>query len=188
MVVVRALQRLEEERPVISTRHALEDPTGEPVVAVVENRNAIGPLALGRLRELVDLVAGRRAEELIELDGLLWNDVNGEDLCLLGNAERVVLVRQADDEPDGVDAALGRESDQAARELIATASGDDEHRVVEVAELHRRPDTTQAVARRGLSSISAVRPSPLTSIHAASDISQTKTGIAANKAASETWS
>src|SRR3954462_12334624 len=128
------LDRVEEEGDVVAYGIAGEDGGGEPVVAVVEEGEAVGafvPVAMG---ELVYIVAGLAAEDFGQMAGGGRDEVDGYCLCFLGKAGSAVLVREADEEPRRVDAALGGEADQAASERLPLAGGDDEHRVVELAD------------------------------------------------------
>ena len=93
-----------------------------------------GPGSHAHARELVDLVAGLAAEQLRQLRLLLGHEVHAEQLGALRDPVGAVLVREADEEARRVDARLGREADQAAGALAVRARGDDEHRVVEVAD------------------------------------------------------
>src|SRR3954468_4435406 len=58
------IERFEQEGDVVAGGQALEHAPGKPVAARLEHRRASRPLAPGALRELVDLVAGLRAEQL----------------------------------------------------------------------------------------------------------------------------
>src|SRR5215204_3158111 len=125
---------LEQERVVIAGVEALDHAADEAVRAGVEQRRAARPGAPRAALELVDLVARLAAEELGELRLLRGDEVDAEQLGVAAHAVGAVLVREADEEPRGVDARLRGEADQAARALAAGRHGDDEHRVVEVAD------------------------------------------------------
>ena len=109
--------RLEDSASWSPPRIRSQDPRGEPVRQVVEDRQARGPLVPGAAGELVDLVAGLAAEELGEVLAVLGHEVDREVLGPLGDAVRAVLVREPDEEARRVDADLRREADQAARAL-----------------------------------------------------------------------
>ena len=112
-----------------------------------------GPGSHSHARELVDLVAGLAAEQLRQLRLLLGDEVHAEQLGALRDAVGAVLVREADEEARRVDARLGGEADQAAGALAVRARGDDEHRVVEVAD--------QRVERRARSRVPRQDHAPL---------------------------
>lgn len=118
----------------VAERVAGLDGGGEPVVAVVEDGKAMRAFVPGAVSELVCVVAGLTAEELRQLSGGGGDEVDGHGVGLLSEPGGAVLVRQADEEPRWIDAALGGEADQAAGELLALAGGDDEHRVVKLAD------------------------------------------------------
>src|SRR3954466_987600 len=78
------LDRVEEEGDVVAQGVAGEDGGGEPVVALVEDREAARtcvPVAVG---ELVGVVAGLTAEELRQAVGGGGDEVDGYRLCFLG--------------------------------------------------------------------------------------------------------
>ena len=113
---------------------ALEHTAGEPVLAAVEDRDAVDVAPRGAL-ELVHLVSGLAAEQLGQVLGVGGNGVHAQHLRVTAVAERAVLVREADDEARRVDAGLGREPDQAPQRLaVARSRRDDEHRVLEIAD------------------------------------------------------
>src|SRR3954453_9751522 len=148
----------------VAAVHPLEHAAGEAVGAAVEQRRPAGARAPGAALELVDLVAGLAAEQLDQVLRLRRHEVDREQLGPDRDAVGAVLVREADDEAGWVDARLRGEADQAARALAARARGDDEHRVVEVADerverrlrLHRR---TVPVPLRWMAGHSSLRAS-----------------------------
>ena len=126
--------RLQEIGVVVAGVEALQHTAGEPVLAAVEDRDAVH-VAPRRALELVHLVAGLAAEQLGEVLGVGGHRVHTEHRRVPAVPERAVGVREADDEARRVDAGLGGEADQAAERLaVGRARRDDEHRVLEIAD------------------------------------------------------
>jgi hypothetical protein len=126
--------RLEQEGVVIAGVGPPDHAADEPVRAVVEDRHAVRPLAPGGAGELVDVVAGLAAEQLGQLGRVCGDAVHAEHVRVAPAAERAVLVRQAHREARRVDAHLRGEAHEAPERLVPRARGDDEHRVLEVAD------------------------------------------------------
>jgi tRNA (cytidine/uridine-2'-O-)-methyltransferase len=82
-------------------------------------------------RELVDLVAGKRPEQLGEVVIGSREKVRDEVLGMGGDAIGVVRLRQPDRVPAGIDAALRVETDEAPRPLVVHGGRDDHHGRVE---------------------------------------------------------
>src|SRR5919201_4576804 len=125
---------LEEEPFVVARVQAPDDASDEPVRAALDDRYAAGTLVPGAVRELVDLVARLPAEQVGEVAGVGRHPVHRQVLGAATQPIGPVEVREAHEEPRGVDARLGGEADQAPRPLTVHGRRDDEHRVVEVAD------------------------------------------------------
>jgi hypothetical protein len=85
-------------------------------------------------RELVYFVPGLGAEEACELDLILGNQVDRDLRRFAGNGVGMVLLRDADDEPRRLDAALGNESNETAGVFTLVSCGNDKHGEVELFE------------------------------------------------------
>src|SRR5437764_6241535 len=129
---VLSLSRFEPEAHVIAQVEAVQYVADEPAWRVGQDRGSVwtfGPV--GQL-ELVDLVARLAAEQLGEVALGLTQEVDDDRVCGCYDVERAVHLRYAHEEARRVDAALGREADQAAVALaVARDRGDDEHRPVQ---------------------------------------------------------
>src|SRR4051794_16737604 len=127
-----ALDRLEQEAPVIAELDPLDDPAGKPVLKRRQDRHALGSRPPVDALELVERIASLATEQLGQLGRLRCDEVHGEHACPAGDAKRVVLVRQAGEEARRMDRDLRGEADQAAGAFLARRRGDYEHRVVEL--------------------------------------------------------
>src|SRR3954452_6451734 len=140
--------RLEDHRVVVARVDALDDPPDEPVREALDDRHALRALVPVAALELVDLVAGLRAEQLGDVLAVGGNEVHAEVLGALRDPVRAVLVREAREEARRLDADLRREPDEAAGALpVAGDRGHDEHRVVELA--HERVERLHDVVGGG---------------------------------------
>ena len=88
------------------------------------------PVAFG---ELVDVVARLVSEEDRQVDAITRHDVHRQMIRTRRDPRRVVLDRDAGEEPAGLDARLRGKAQQTARALTVIDGGgrDDEHREVE---------------------------------------------------------
>jgi hypothetical protein len=110
---------------------SFDDRTCEPGWTVLEHRHAAGALRPPAPRELVNLVAGGPAEEACELPLRSGDNVNCHELGPLRHLEGPVLLREADQETEGIDAALGGETHETPRHLAFRSDRDYEHRIVQ---------------------------------------------------------
>src|SRR3954452_1182271 len=123
--------RLQQERVVVAGIEVVEHAPDEPVPAAFEDRDAAGTGMPRRVIELIGGVLGLTTEQLGQVARVGRNGMDTERFRVLPSAKGAVPVRQADDEPRRVDAALRGESDGTAER---TGRGDDEHRVLEVTD------------------------------------------------------
>src|SRR3954470_3630350 len=126
--------RLEEVAYVVAEVDAAQDPADEDVGYAVEDRHAFRAVVPRPLGELVDLVARLASEQLGQVPRVGGYLMDGQHRRTLGDSERAVLDRQADEEAGRMDRTLGCESHEAAVALFTGDGRDDEHRVLELAD------------------------------------------------------
>jgi phosphoribosylaminoimidazole-succinocarboxamide synthase len=124
--------RLKLITDVVAEIKPFQYPPGEPVPALLQDRQSGGAGPPGATGELVHLVAGTATEQLGQRLGSPRHKVHGHRLGGGRHPRGVVLTRQADQEAWRVDAALAAKSDQATSLPLASAHGDDQHRVLKL--------------------------------------------------------
>lgn len=118
----------------VTERALFEDSTDDPALTVLEQRYAVAPRLPATAVELVHLIAGLATEQLCELMLGRREHVDGEHRGASRHVVRVVLHRQAHQEPRWADTRLGSEAHEAAGLNSLVGSSHHEHRVVQTSD------------------------------------------------------
>src|SRR3954470_21170870 len=99
----------EQVGDVVTAVEAVEYVADEPAPGLLEYGHTLGSWVPRPSFELVDgrIISRRAAERLCQVVLIVGDGMDGEHACPLRDAERAVPLGEADDEPSGVDRALG---------------------------------------------------------------------------------
>ena len=127
-------QWLDQEGDMISHRNLPENGAGHSARTAGKEWHSLRTRRPVAARKLVDFVAGFGAEEACKFDLTLGNQMNGDLRGFACNRVGTVLLRDADDEPRRLDAALRDKSNETAGVFTLMSCGNDKHGKVELLE------------------------------------------------------